>query len=191
MIKELIEKNRSYRRFHADRTVDRETLISLVDSARISSSAGNLQRIRFAVFNSEDNNKALFESLVFAAYLKGTWGGPAPKERPSAYIVLLTEKKPDVNLAIDIGIAAEAILLTATEVGLGGCIFRSFSSENIERLVDFKGYSPELVIALGYPSERVVLTDVGSDGSIKYYRDKEDVHVVPKRSLDELIVKLG
>jgi nitroreductase len=186
MIKELIKNNRSYRRFYQEREIKREVLLDLVDSAACSASAGNLQRIRYALINSKEKNALVFDSLAFAAYLKDVWSGPTPDEQPSAYIILLTEKKPDVNLAIDMGIAAQSILLTATEQGIGGCIFRSFSSEKISAVIGCDGYSPELVIALGYPSEKVVLTSV-KDNDIKYYRDENDVHVVPKYSAEELV----
>lgn len=46
-----------------------------------------------------------------------------------------------------------------------------------------------LVIAMGKPQETVVIDPVGPDGSITYWRDEDSVHHVPKRSLDELIVK--
>ena len=187
MIKEIIKSNRSYRRFLPDREIKREVLLDLVDSARCSASAGNLQRIRFALFNTKEKNRQIFDSLAFAAYLKDVWQGPTVDEQPSAYVVLLTEKKPDVNLAIDIGIAAQSILLTATEQGIGGCIFRSFSAEKLTSLLECDKYSPELVVALGYPSEKVVLTDV-KNGDIKYYRDERDVHFVPKYSTEELVI---
>lgn len=45
-----------------------------------------------------------------------------------------------------------------------------------------------LVIALGKPVETVVLEDLPTDGSIRYYRDAQQVHHVPKRSLQDLIV---
>ena len=187
MLKELLIKNRSYRRFKADEHIARETLLELIDGARLCPSAANLQRIRFAIFNTPEHNGKVFDTLAFAAYLKDVWQGPTPKEQPSAYIVLLTEKKPDVNLGIDIGIAAQSILLAAAERGIGGCMFRSFSSEEIGALVGSDTYSPELVIALGYPSETVMITDV-KDGDIRYYRDENDVHCVPKRSLSELVL---
>ena len=99
----------------------------------------------------------------------------------------MTESKPDVNLAIDIGICAEAMLLVAREYGIGGCLFRSFSEDTLCEKLGRQGLVPSLVIALGYPSETVVIDDTsGSD--IKYYRDENDVHHVPKISLDTIIV---
>jgi len=51
-------------------------------------------------------------------------------------------------------------------------------------------YKIFLALALGKPKEKVVVEEVGPDGGIKYWRDAEDVHHVPKRSLDEIILTL-
>lgn len=52
-------------------------------------------------------------------------------------------------------------------------------------------YEILLVLAIGKPGETVVLEDVGSSESIKYWRDSADVHHVPKRRLEEIIVEPG
>lgn len=187
MIQELITKNRSYRRFNQGRDVSYEELVAMVNSARLSPSAANRQRARFILVNSKDECDKIFPLLSFAGYLKD-WCGPTENERPKAYILILTENEPDTNLSIDIGIYAQSILLTATEMGLGGCMFRSFKRDAVSALFPSDSYHTELVIALGEPSEEVYITDV-LDGDIKYYRDENDAHVVPKRTLDELILK--
>ena len=187
MLGEFVVKNRSYRRFNETRPVTDGELRQMVESARCSASAGNLQKIRYALFNSKADCERIFPHLGFAAYLKD-WRGPCEGERPTAYIVMMLDSELDLNRAIDMGIAAEAILLTACEMGLGGCIFRNYSKKAIADVVGREGYSPELVIALGEPSETAYITSV-KDGDIKYYRDEKDNHAVPKLTLDELIIK--
>jgi hypothetical protein len=49
-------------------------------------------------------------------------------------------------------------------------------------------YKILLVLALGKSVETVVTEPLGEDGEIRYYRDADGVHHVPKRSLDELIL---
>ena len=186
MVYDLILKNRSYRRFRQARKIKTEELRFLIESARVTGSAANLQRIRYLLVNEENQCLEVFKTLSFAGYLKD-WGGPKDGERPSAYIVLMTEKEPDTNLAIDIGLAAQSILLTAREMGLGGCMFRSFKSEKLIPVLNKSPYIPSLVIALGEPSEDVYIVD-SENGEIKYYRDENDRHAVPKLSLDELIL---
>jgi len=185
-ISNLIIKNRSYRRFSQERRPTAEELSEMINSARCASSAANLQRLRFALITDNQVCCEIFHTLAFAGYLK-EWQGPLPEERPTAYIVILTAKEPDINVGIDMGIAAEAILLTGCEMGFGGCMFRSFKREVLNSILSKEGYSPELVIALGVPSEHVYITDA-KDGDIKYYRDKNDAHAVPKLSLSELII---
>jgi len=187
MVSELIKKCRSYRRFDAEKRISDQELRAFVESARYTPSAANLQRLRFALFTDKKSCEEIFSGLRFAAYLKD-WGGPSPSERPAAYVVVTSDKELDVNLAIDLGIASEAILLTARESGVGGCIFRSFSPEKILPLISTEGQVVHEVIALGYPTEEVCISEV-RDGDIKYYRDSRDRHIVPKRTLDELIIK--
>jgi nitroreductase len=133
-------------------------------------------------------NQKIFPCLAWAAYLKD-WGGPAEGERPSAYIIILgdTEIAKDFNL--DPGIAAQTIMLGATERGFGGCMIASIRRETLREVLGIpERYQILLVLALGKPKEKVVLEPVGPDGDIRYYRDSEGMHHVPKRSLDEIIL---
>ena len=187
MISELIKNNRSYRRFDSEVKVSDGQLLSMIESARCSASAANRQRIRFALVNSPEKCDKIFPTIKLAGYLK-EWAGPTPTERPTAYVVMMCkEEKLDTPLAIDLGIAAQSILLTATEMGLGGCMIWSFERDTVASILDKGEYFPALVIALGKPAERVYLTDV-VDGDIKYFRDENDDHAVPKLSLDDLII---
>lgn len=186
MLYDLILKNRSYRRFDESHRLSEEELLPLVDAARLSPSAGNLQRIRYAVVSDAARCDAIFGTLAFAAYLKD-FSGPAKGERPAAYIVLFTEKEPDATLGIDIGIATEAILLSAVERGLGACVVRSFRRKELNAVFGCTGGCPELVIALGVPAERVRLVGV-TEGDIRYYRLPDGTHCVPKRSLAEVLL---
>lgn len=187
MIKDTIKKNRSYRRFFADKAVDTETLVSIVDEARFCPSGANKQRLRVSIINDEKGKNEIFSTLKFAGYLTD-WKGPAESERPAAYIALCSESELDSLLAIDLGIFAQTILLSATERGIGGCMFRSYDAAKVSEIVGVEGMKPHLVIALGYPSERVECVGV-KDDDIKYFRGADDVHYVPKLTSDELIIK--
>ncbi len=186
MIYKTIEKCRSYRRFDADKKISRETLVSLVESARVTASGANLQKLRYSLFTEDGDSGRIFDSLRFAGYLTD-WDGPAPSERPVAYIVISSCSELDLLTAIDLGIAAEAITLTAAEMGIGSCMFRSFGRQTVAELVAREEMIPHLVIAFGYPTETVLLTE-SKDGNIRYYRDGEDRHIVPKLPIDTLII---
>ena len=157
----------------------------MINSARLSPSAANLKRLRFTPIFDTELCERVFENISFAAYL-GAWR-PSDDEKPTAYIVVWTENEPDANLAIDIGIAAQSVLLTAREMGFGGCIFRSIKKNELKASLGKENYVPALVIALGEPSETVVLTEI-KDGNIKYYRDENGTHFVPKRTLSDIII---
>lgn len=188
MLKELVYKNRSYRRFDQSHTITLETLRELVDLARNSASGNNLQPLKYILSANPEKNAQIFPHLGWAGYLKD-WPGPAEGERPSAYIIILGDTEIREGFGIDHGIAAQSIMLGATEKGLGGCMIGSAKGEKIAEALDIPPrYKVLLVLALGKPAEKVVLEDLGTDGDIRYYRDDEDVHHVPKRTLAELIL---
>jgi len=188
MLKDLVLKNRSYRRFHEEEKIETETLRELVQLAQHCGSGGNVQPLRFVLSNTEERNQQIFPHLGWAGYLKD-WPGPEKGERPSAYIVILQDRAIVHLGGCDHGIAAQTILLGATERGLGGCTIGNITREELQSAlrIDPK-YEILLVLALGKPKERVVIEYVDADADIKYWRDKEGVHHVPKRKLDDLIV---
>lgn len=186
MIKDLIMRNRSYRRFYRV-NVKIETLRELVELARLSPSAANLQPLKYIISCNIEKNALVFPCLKWAAYLKG-WK-PLEEESPSAYIIILGDKKISSYFYYDAGIAAQSILLGAVEKGLGGCIIASIDRKKLrENLGIDERYEILLVIAIGKPKEKVVIEEV-KNGNIKYWRDENGIHHVPKRSLDEIIIK--
>ena len=188
VIKELIRKNRSYRRFYEDFVIKRNTLEELVDLARLSASAANRQPLKYILSCEKNKNDLIFPTLAWAGYLKD-WPGPVEEERPSAYIVMLNDTEITKNYWCDPGIAAQSILLGATEKGLGGCIFGSVKRKELKSALKIgERYDILYVLAIGKPKEKVVLETVGSEGDIKYWRDGQGVHHVPKRPLEEIII---
>lgn len=189
MIKELILKNRSYRRFHQEIAISRQTLEELVDLARLSPSGANLQPLKYILSCDAKKNALIFPHLAWAGYLKD-WPGPPEGERPSAHIVILGDTEIRRPFECDHGIAAQSILLGAAEKGLGGCIIGSIDHEGLRAALKIlPSYEILLVLALGKPKETVVLEEVNSSGDIKYWRDDEGKHHVPKRKLEEIIIK--
>lgn len=189
MLKDLVLKNRSYRRFFEDEKICELTLRELVDLARNTAASVNFQVLKYKLVNQPEENKRVFENLAWAGLLKD-WKGPEEGERPSAYIIVLCDKSISLSKPIDVGIAAQTILLAATEKGLGGCMFGSIRREKLAEdfEIDLEKYSIELVIALGKPKETVKLVDLPESGSTAYYRDENSVHYVPKRSLEDIII---
>lgn len=189
MLKDLVRKNRSYRRFHQEVSVDLETLRELVDLARLSASGANHQPLKYILSCDPKANARIFPHLAWAGYLTD-WDGPVEGERPAAYIVILGDTDIAPSVGCDHGIAAQSIMLGATERGLGGCMIASIDRDGLRETLGIpERYKIPLVLALGRPKEKVMIETVGPDGDIRYYRDAEGVHHVPKRSLDELILQ--
>ena len=187
MLKDLILKNRSYRRFYQDYKISINDLKDLVELARLSPSGRNLQPLKYFLSADKNTNEKIFSTLAWAGYLKD-WDGPVKGERPSAYIIILGDTSLTNNFYCDHGIVSQSMLLGAVEKGLGGCIFASIKREKLKTLLNIENYLEVLlVIALGKPKEEIVIEDVMED-DIKYYRDEKQVHHVPKRKLRELII---
>ncbi len=190
MLRDLIRRSRSIRRFDQSRAVSTDTLRELVDLARLSPSAANKQPLKYLLSNTPEKNALIFEHLGWAGYLP-EWGGPAEGERPAAYILVLGDCAISESIDCDHGIAAQSILLGAAERGLGGCILGSVKRAEVRQALHIPDqYRIMLVIALGYPVEQVVIEPLGPEGDIKYWRDSEAVHHVPKRALDDIILEL-
>ena len=189
MIRDLILKNRSYRRFYGDFKIERSVLNELIDLARLSPSGKNLQPLKFIIVNDEKINAEVFSTLAWAGYLKD-WDGPEESERPTAYVVMTVDKNLTMGTpAIDEGIACQSILLGAVERGLGGCIIQSVKKKELAEILSIpESLEVALVIALGKPKEEVQLLPM-KDDDIKYYRDEKGVHYVPKRNLNDIIIK--
>jgi nitroreductase len=188
MIDDLIRKNRSCRRFYQEHAIDRNTLEGLVNLARLSASAANLQPLRYVLCCDRASNAEIFSCLGWAGYLKD-WPGPAPGEQPAAYIIMLADMGVSQDAGCDHGIAAQSILLGARDKGLAGCMIGSANHKQLKNILDIPDrFQVLLVLAIGKPVETAVIETVGSDGSVYYWRDADGVHHVPKRKLEDIVI---
>jgi len=188
-LKDLIVKTRSFRRFDETQNIDSKTLESFIELARVSASGGNRQPLKFLIFNTPETCEKVFPFLAWAGYYT-EWSGPENGERPSSYILILGDKSVTENFGIDHGIAAQSIMLGATEAGFGGCMIQSIKREELSDSIGLPDqYEILLVLALGKPVENVILDEI-KDNDVKYWRDSNKNHHVPKRSLKEIILKL-
>lgn len=189
MLKDLVEKCRSYRRFCGDVQIPYEELKDLVDTARITASTANSQALKYKILHTKEDCAAIYPFLGWAGALKD-WDGPEPEERPTAYIVILTDLHIAKSMMRDEGITAQTMMLAAVEKGYGGCMIGNCRREEILQLLGLnpEDYAVSLVLALGKPNEEVHMVPVGADGKTAYYRDENQVHYVPKRSLEEILL---
>jgi nitroreductase len=187
-VADLILRTRSIRRFRESEPVSLATLTELVDLARLAPCAGNKQPFKYALSASRKVNAMVFPHLRWAAYLQN-WDGPAEGERPAAYVVICRDISISNALNSDQGFAVQNLLLGATERGLGCCVIASFVRERIREVMQIhEALDPIWVIALGVPAETVVVELLGPEGDIRYWRDAAEVHHVPKRSLENILL---
>ncbi len=191
MIDDLIKNTRSFRRFDESVIIERKTLEDLIDLARHSASARNIQPLKYILSCDPETNGKIFSTLKFAAALKD-WDGPTEGERPAAYIIVLGDTAISTNFWCDHGIAAQNIMLGARDRDLGGCMIASINQPKLRELLSIPDrYEILLVLAIGKPAETVVIEPMPSDGSANYWRDEQSIHHVPKRPLNEVILNLG
>ncbi len=191
MLKDLVLKNRSYRGFDETRSISREELIDIVEYARISPASVNKQPLKYRlVYQNEDLEKLRPEAkwAKALAHLNLPYEG----KQPTAFIAICQDITIDDALARyqkDIGIVAEVMLLRAVEMGLGGCMIGNFGSQSVSDALDLEEHlKPMLLVAIGKPDDEIVLVNMEDSGDTLYYRDKNDVHYVPKRSIEDIII---
>lgn len=190
MLNELLIKARSHRTFDSTE-IGLETLESLINAAHLGGSARNSQTLRYTLVSSQSLCHKIFPHTAWAGAIP--WS-PTLEEGPKAYILISTLKEnmlSPITLGIDIGIACQNILLKATELGFGGCLIGAFNKLDVSKTLDLDmdTYNPQILIALGKPTDKVILTK-GNINNLKYHRDiEENVHYVPKLPLETLILK--
>lgn len=188
MLEDIVRKNRSCRKFHQNGALTTGALTELVNLARLTASAANLQPLKYVISTGAEKNEAIFSCLSWAGYLKD-WPGPDRSQRPTAYIVILGDTTITRNFRCDHGISAQTILLGAVERGYGGCIVGSINRPRLKSALKIPRHLQVLlVIALGKPNEKVMIEE--ARGDIRYWRDEKGIHHVPKRPLKEILLDL-
>ncbi len=190
MLKDLVKKSRSYRSFKSDMKISREELLDFVDAARLTSAAMNMQTLKYRLVYEKEECASLLAITRWATKLGIEL--PPKGHAPSAYIVICHDNsvcdfKP--IFLYDVGICAQTIMMAAAETGYGGCIIGSAQESEIKATLGLpENICPKLIVAIGVPDEEVVLED-SKNKNTDYYRDENNVHHVPKRLLEEIIIK--
>ncbi|MDO4383794.1 MAG: nitroreductase family protein [Eubacteriales bacterium] len=192
MLKDTIISNRSTRGYDHSRTPSREELLDMVDCARLSPASMNVQSLKYLIVTDENQVAVIRKGTVLGGRLKERHLPDLGKE-PPAYIVILKDQEiqlPENFVNMDVGIAAEAITLSATEKGYNGCMLGSFNPVALAEALNIPDrYLIKLVIAIGKSAEEIHLVDIAEGESIGYYRDENDVHYVPKRKLQDIVLE--
>lgn len=188
-IKEIAKKSRSYRRFDNTQKISQETLIDIIDTTRYAPSARNGQTLKYIPVVDNSKCAEIYSTLKWAGYLTD-WDGPIQAERPTAYIIIVHDKALGAYNAIDTGLCAELINLAANEKGLGCCLIGAYNKQELEHIIGIssESYDSVLVVALGRPVENIIIEPM-KDNNIRYWRDENKTHHVPKREINSIIIK--
>lgn len=179
-----IISRRSIRRFK-QKKISLNLLNKFVNAARLAPSAANLQPLEYFVINEKDLCCKVFETLSWAGYIRPKWT-PSENERPVAYIVILVKDPENKWYQRDASLAAENIILTAEENGIGCCILCNVNREKLKEYLKIPiGIIIDSLIVLGYKDEKSVIEEF--KGSVEYWRDNKDVMHIPKRNFKDII----
>lgn len=191
MFKDLVVKNRSYRGYDESFRFTKEQLLEFVDGARLTPSSVNAQPLRYYVAWEKEKVDVIQAQTRWAMGLPELHL-PHDGMHPTAFIIICQDLRISDSLnqyQKDVGIAAQTMLLAAAEQELGGCMIGSFSARGLKAGLELPEYlQPMLVVAFGKPAEKIVLTEAERDGDVRYYRDENDVHYVPKRKLEDIVL---
>ncbi|MBQ9638580.1 MAG: nitroreductase family protein [Bacteroidales bacterium] len=181
---DLLTRNRSCRGFNRNYQVSEETLRNIVAVCSKVPSARNQQVLRFRTLTGADADAML--PLVRMGAALPEWHLPLAGTEPNAYIVVMSTTAENRMVDIDLGIAAQSMLLRATEIGLNGLIIEAFNPSDVQAHFQLP-YAPIMVIAIGKSAETFRLQPVDAGSDLRYYRE-EGVHIVPKIKQDQLLV---
>ena len=180
----LLKRNRSYRGYDVSRPVTKADLLKMLEVVPWVASGMNAQPLRFRLVTGADTVRV--HPLVKLGAALPQEQLPHPGEEPSAYIVVCSTVPENRVVDMDLGIAAQSILLKAVELGLGGIFILNFKPAELSAALQLP-LQPLGVIGIGKPSERIFLVDAKPGDSLDYYR-KDGVHFVPKLQVKDLLL---
>lgn len=177
---DLILKRRTIRRF-MPKAIPRDVIVGSINAARLAPSAMNLQPLEFILVTEQEMIMSIFNCTNWAGYAKE--GGPKEGEEPGAFIVIISNHSISRSPEMDVGLAAENIMLYALSSGVASCPIVAMDKDRVRQALGIpQSHSIEMAIALGYPKQESV-EDVFKD-TTKYWVDGDGVLHVPKRNLE-------
>ena len=183
----IMEKNRSYRGYDQSLVVKREMLERIVAVNTKIASAKNQQVLRFKLVTKDTGADIIVQNMKLGGLLPELHL-PFPGTEPEAFIIICSMVPETKLVDIDLGIAAQSMLLKATEMGLNGIMIGAFNKAKITEAFDLP-YEPLLILAIGKCNETIKLQAVDAGDKLAYYRDTDGVQYVPKIRWEQLIIE--
>lgn len=184
---EAIFTRRTIRKFE-QREVSDQILLKLIDCARVAAYPANVQPLKFKIIKGADLLSKIYPLTKWAGAL--TDGAPKEGERPMAYIAVLGDRniKAQGGFEVEAGAAVTTMMLEAVEEGLASCWLGAIKRDEIKSTLNLKdNLDVVYLLAIGYGKQNSRMVEI--DGSLKYYESEDGTINVPKRSMDEVLVK--
>lgn len=185
-LESLMERNRSYRGYDKSFEVKREMLERIVAVNTKIASAKNQQVLRFKLVTRETGAEHIIQNMKLGGLLPELHL-PFPGTEPEAFIIICSTIPENKFVDIDLGIAAQSMLLKATEMGLNGIMIGAFNKAKVTEAF-LLPYEPLLILAIGKGKERIKLKTIGPEDDKAYYRDEKGTQFVPKLTIEALIL---
>jgi nitroreductase len=142
-------KERSSIRAYQDKAVPREMLEKILEAGRLAPSAGNTEPWHFIVVTDKETKKTLSKGR-YAKFLS---------EAPLVIVACGDKKASPDWYAIDVALAVENMILTATSEGLSTCCVGSFNEKEVKETLKVPdNFEVLLLLAVGYSREKLDLS---------------------------------
>ena len=182
----LLRKNRSHRAFDTSYTVAKRQLEAIVSVNDKLPSGRNAQTLRFRLLDAPGGGEDFCRFLHLGGYLPELHL-PVPGTEPKAFIIVCSTEAESPIVNIDLGISLQSMALKAVEIGLNALIVKAFSRQEIKEALGLP-LDPLAVLAIGKGTERIVLDEVHTGSDLRYYRDADGTHHVPKIAVPDLLI---
>ena len=182
----LLRKNRSHRAFDTSYTVAKRQLEAIVSVNDKLPSGRNAQTLRFRLLDAPGGGEDFCRFLHLGGYLPELHL-PEPGTEPKAFIIVCSTEAESPIVNIDLGISLQSMALKAVEIGLNALIVKAFNRQEIREALGLP-LDPLAVLAIGKGTERIVLDEVHTGSDLRYYRDADGTHHVPKIAVPDLFI---
>ncbi|MDD4097527.1 MAG: nitroreductase family protein [Lentisphaeria bacterium] len=184
---QALTERRTIRLFQPRHVADAD-LAAIINCARVTSCASNLQPLRYVVIRTAELlNRVLAETAW--ARLVAPQRTPEPgKTAPAAFIAILAPADAKPITYADAGAAIQSMQTAAWSLGLGCCWLGAIQRQNLHQILRLADDRQVLfLLAVGYPAEQPTSEDVPANASIAYYLDDDKRLHVPKIRLEDLV----
>ncbi|MBR4227839.1 MAG: nitroreductase family protein [Bacteroidales bacterium] len=182
----LLRKNRSHRAFDTSYTVAMRQLETIVAVNPKLPSGRNAQTLRFKLLDAQSGGEDFCRYLHLGGYLPELHL-PAPGTEPKAFIIICSTEPESPIVDIDLGISLQSMALKAVEIGLNALIVKAFNKKEIKEALGLPS-DPLAVLAIGKGTETITLDEVPAGSDLRYYRDADGIHHVPKITVSDLLI---